>query len=287
MLREILESMRPRQWYKNLLIFLAIFFSRNLLNPAMLGTVALGFIVLCLVSSASYVINDIVDAGADRHHDKKKSRPIASGRLGIHAGIAFALILYAAGLFISWGLGAAFTISIALLIAMSQLYTFFFRSIAFADILVLSINFVLRAIAGALAIGVSVSPWLLIGVYLLALFLSTAKRKADLEIIGKDAQMYRSVFKVYSPELLGDMMLMESALLVMSYCLYSFLGFPYNSIVIMLTIPVVLFLVFRYHYLTMRLDNAVRDPELALLDPGMLAGISLWALMSFIALYIA
>src|SRR3989339_881905 len=187
MINEVFGIMRPKQWYKNLVVFVAIFFSKGIFNLNMLEASILAFISLCLVSSATYITNDIIDAESDRHHDKKKSRPIASGRMSVQSAIILSFILYAAGFAISFYVGKLVLISVAVLVILSQIYNLWIKNIAFADITLLSTNFMIRAVIGGFAIGVTVSSWLILGAYVLALFLSTAKRKSDLAILGEKA----------------------------------------------------------------------------------------------------
>jgi len=285
MLSELIELMRPKQWYKNLVVFAAIFFSLNFFNTSMLMTTALAFISLCLLSSGSYAINDIVDAEADKAHDKKKNRPIPSGRLSKGVALVWALLLYAFGFSISYIVGITFLAAGALLVLLTQFYNFLFKNIAFADVSVLSTNFMIRAVAGALAISVTISPWLILGTYLLALFLSMGKRKTDLEVLGEKAKSYKKVYEVYTAPVLDKFLLMSATLLFMAYCLYSFLGSKANSHLLMATIPIVFFLIFRYYHLTTMKHDIARSPERVFTDIQMLFGMALWFIIFSAALY--
>jgi len=286
MLEELIEIMRPKQWYKNLIIFAAIFFSKSIFNVQLLQLTAIGFVVLCFLSSGSYALNDIMDAEADRHHDKKKHRPIASGRLNPFLAAVWAILLYAAGFSLAWLVNSSFLAACAILVILTQFYNILFKNIAFADIAILSTNFMIRAVAGALAINVLISPWLILGTYLLALFLGTAKRKADLESLGKKAADYKKVFETYTSELLDNFLLMAGTLLFITYCLYSFLGSSAHTVAIMATIPVVFFLIFRYYYLTAKKQDIARDPENVFTDVQMVAGMLLWLIIFFLGTYI-
>ena len=287
MISELLELMRPKQWYKNLVVFAAIFFSMNMLNIPMLQTTVLAFASLCLLSSGNYAINDIVDAEADKAHDKKKKRPIPSGRLGKGVAFIWALLLYAFGFSISYFVGISFLAASASLVLLTQIYNFLFKNIAFADISVLSTNFMIRAVAGALAINVTISPWLILGTYLLALFLSIGKRKTDLEVLGEKAKSYKKVYEVYTAPVLDKFLLMSATLLFMAYSLYSFLGSKANSHLLMATIPVVFFLIFRYYHLTTMKHEIARSPERVFTDLQMLSGMVLWFIIFSAALYIS
>lgn len=287
MIKELIEIMRPKQWYKNLVIFAAIFFSVSMLNVGMLVTTSIGFIALCLLSSGSYAINDIVDAKSDKSHDKKKYRPIPSSRLSKPVAFIWAIILYAIGFSLSYLVGLSFLAAGAALVTLTQLYNFLFKNIAFADISVLSTNFMIRAVAGALAIAVTISPWLILGTYLLALFLSIAKRKTDLESLGNKAKEYKRVYEVYTVELLDRFLLMAATLLFICYCLYSFLGAPVkNNLYLMATIPIVFFLIFRYYHLASMKHEIARSPEKVFRDIQMVLGMLLWLIIFSAGLYI-
>jgi 4-hydroxybenzoate polyprenyltransferase len=286
MLGELLEIMRPKQWYKNLIIFAAIFFSKNFFDIPMLITSITAFVSFCFLSSASYAINDILDSESDKNHDKKRKRPIPSGRLSPGIAALWAILLYIVGFSLAWIINVAFFASGAILVLLVQVYNIYLKNIAFADIATLSTNFMIRAVAGALAISVFFSPWLILGAYLLALFLSSAKRKSDLESLGENASSYKKVFEVYTPNLLNGIFLMSGTLLFMAYSLYSFLRSEMNTTMIMATIPIVFFLIFRYYYLTSKNHDISRSPERVFTDFQMIAGMALWILIIFIGTYL-
>lgn len=283
---ELIKVMRPKQWYKNTVVFAALFFSKNFFNLAMLETVVLGFVALCFLSSSSYIINDIIDAKQDRSHDKKKNRPIASGKLPISLAIVWMVILLIVGVYISFTVGEKFTVLMAVFVIFLQSYNFYFKNIAFADISILSTNFMIRAVAGAIAINVIISPWLMLGTYLLALFLSSAKRKVDLETLGENAKKYKKVFEIYTIGLLDRILIVSSTLVFVAYCLYSFLGSLGNPTIMIATIPIVFFLIFRYYYLAISKNQIARDPENVFTDKQMLAGMILWIVILVTGLYL-
>lgn len=202
MLREIFISMRPKQWYKNLVIFIGIAFSLNLLNPNLWITVVSAFIIFCLLSGSIYLINDVLDKEKDQKHPKKSKRPVPAGELkplpAVFAGVA--LIITA--LFWSYFINMPFfSISIAFFLLM-LVYSVFLKDFIIVDMLVISTGFVLRAIAGALAISVVVSPWLIICTFLLALFLALGKRRHELFLLGEEARIHRQSMDGYSTDML-------------------------------------------------------------------------------------
>jgi 4-hydroxybenzoate polyprenyltransferase len=286
MLREIVEIIRPKQWYKNIVIGAAIFFSKNITNADMLIAVVIGFFSLCMISSSSYVINDIVDAQADKNHDQKKHRPIPSGRLNPKIAIFLSILMLCLGLYLATLVNNAFLGIAAFLFGLISAYNFFIKNIAFADISLLSANFMVRAIAGAFAINVAPSPWLVLGTYLLALFLAIAKRKSDLQILGENAKKYKKVFEVYTKEFLEQSLLTVMGLLFITYCLYSFLSSAVHSVVlVMSTIPVVSFLIFRYYNFAISNHNMARRAEEIFTDKQMALGMLLWIMLFFISMY--
>jgi len=182
---EFIRLMRPQQWYKNLLVFAAAFFSMNIFNPSSLLLSIYGFVILCLISSANYAINDLFDWKRDRMNPEKKKRPLAAGTISRREGVSFAVLLYAIGFYLSYSLNLWLFALVILFAALTTSYTFYFKNIAFADVIVISTNFVLRAIAGVILIGVDLSPWFFLSIFSFSFFLVFGKRYGDLMLMGK------------------------------------------------------------------------------------------------------
>ena len=199
-LTQVFMLLRPEQYYKNLVIFLALYFSGNFLDSEMLGLTILGFVTLCLVSSANYIVNDIVDRKKDKHHKEKAIRPIANGTISSGQGAVIAIIFFGIGLGLAYALSLKFFFALTALIFSSTTYSLLLRNELFMDILVIAINFVIRAVSGAFLLSVWVSPWLLIGTFLLALFLATGKRKAERIFLKKETRQHRPLLESYSDE---------------------------------------------------------------------------------------
>lgn len=280
-----IEILRVQQWYKNLIVFVALIFSAHLFLETSLINGFLAFISLCLLSSSNYILNDILDIDKDLFHDKKRLRPLPSGRLSIRMALVEFILIFALALLISRYISDNFFILSILLFILSQAYNFYFKEIPFADVAVLSTNFMLRALLGAIAISVFVSPWLVLGSYLLALFLALSKRKSDLLILGEKAILYKKVFSVYTIEILDKLSLLVLCLLLICYCMYSFLGSPIQFTYIVPTIPIIFFLLFRYYYLGMNSPDLVRNPESIFSDKQLLGGFILFILILFVGLY--
>ncbi len=282
MLKDILVSMRPKQWYKNLVIFIGIIFSINLLNLNLWIDVIAAFTIFCILSGSIYVLNDILDLEKDKNHPKKKNRPLASGRLKVSHALTSAIILICIALTGAYLLNLQFfMVSVAFFILM-LVYSFFLKEIIIVDIMVISIGFVLRAMAGALAIGVYVSPWLIICAFLLALFLALGKRRHELVLLKENASNHRKILGEYSTEMLDQMINITTSALIMSYSLYTFFS---GNIYIMITIPFAFYGLFRYIFLV-HARNMGGEPEMIFKDKGTVISIVLWVIVVVCVLYI-
>lgn len=281
MLKELIISMRPRQWYKNVVIFIGIVFSLNLLNLSLWIDAITAFIIFCVLSGSIYIINDVLDVEKDKSHPKKRQRPIPSGRLKINYAIISFVLLVVISLGVSYMINLFFFISALTFFMLLLIYSIFLKNIIIVDIMVISTGFVLRAIAGCLAVGVIISPWLIICAFLLALFLGIGKRRHELVLLGKNAANHRKILDGYNTEMLDQMTNITTSALIMSYSLYTFFT---GKIFIMLTIPFVVYGLFRYIYLV-HAENFGGEPEMLFKDKGMLLSMILWVLLVMIVLY--
>ena len=275
-----LHALRPLQWTKNLLVFAALFFARQTGDWAQVRRAALVFAVFCLISSALYLFNDILDRKADRLNALKRGRPVASGAVHWEIATLLAMILAAAGLFVGRFAAPAALACVLGYLVLGVSYSLFLKRIVIVDILAVSAGFVLRAVAGAYAIAATISPWLLICTVLLALFLVTAKRRHEL-LASRRPQRQRSVLAMYSPALLDQMIAVVTSSTLMAYILYAFAEqtrdkFP--SGLMPLTVPFVLYGIFRYLYLVYR-EAEGGDPEAILFRD--------WPLLAGVVLYVA
>jgi 4-hydroxybenzoate polyprenyltransferase len=282
MIKELIVSMRPKQWYKNVVLFAGIIFSSNLFNHQMWITVLLSFIIFCMIAGSEYIINDIMDKERDIIHPKKCNRPIASGKLNVLHALIFAVLMLSAALLGAYLINTRFFMSSLAYFLIIICYTLFLKHIAIVDVITISIGFVLRAIAGCLAINVSVSPWLIICAFLLALFLALGKRKHELILLENGAINHRKVLDNFSPEILDKMMTIITSALIMSYSLYTFLT---ANIWMIVTMPVIIYGVFRCIFL-FNSKNMGGEPEVLFKDKGMLACMILWVISIVGVLYI-
>ncbi len=281
MIKELLISMRPKQWYKNLVIFIGIVFSLNLLNLSLWIDVIVAFAIFCALSGSLYIINDIIDIEKDKNHPTKCNRPIASGKLKINTALISVVLLVIIALGTSyliniWFIGSAITFFLLILV-----YSLFLKHFIVMDMMVISTGFVIRAIAGCAAVGVIVSPWLIVGAFLLALFLAIGKRRHELVLLGDNAVNHRKILDGYSTEMLDQMMNITTSALIMSYSLYTFFT---GKIYIMLTIPIAFYGLFRYLYLV-HAKNFGGEPEMLFKDRGMLVSMILWVILVIAVLY--
>lgn len=281
MIKELSISMRPRQWYKNLVIFVGIVFSFNLLNLNLWINAIGAFAVFCALSGSIYILNDIIDIEKDKNHPQKRMRPIASGKLNPNHALTFAVIFILLALFFAYLINILFFISALTFFLLILIYSLFLKHFIIVDIMIISTGFVIRAIAGCLAIDVLVSPWLIICAFLLALFLAIGKRRHELVLLGSDAGNHRKILDGYSTEMLDQMINITTSALIMSYSLYTFFT---GKIFIMLTIPFAFYGLFRYIYLIHK-KNFGGEPEVLFKDIGMLFSIILWVLLAVFVLY--
>lgn len=277
----LLISLRPKQWIKNLLLFAGLLFTldqghtvRQFMNAG------LGFLLFSALSSTVYLINDLADRESDRQHPKKRRRPIASGELAPALALGAAAALGLVGLAGSFALGLRFG-TIALLYFMVTLgYTFQLKHVVILDVLVLAAGFVFRAVAGAFVIDVSISAWLILCTLMLALFLGLSKRRAELisvQLAGIPGT--RRILEEYSPALLDQMIVIVTSVSLMSYSLYT-VSSPTAQThhYLMLTIPFVIYGIFRYLYLMHRHSLGESPDSVLVEDKPMLINILLWGL---------
>lgn len=280
---DYLKVLRPQQWYKNLLVFLPLIFVGKVLEWPLLWVTFLGFVSLCFCSSFNYIINDIVDRKKDKAHPEKRTRPITSGKVPIPAALVLAFILLALGLRLAFILDKEFVWAVALLVVLTQLYSFFLKKVAFADIITVAINFVVRAGAGAFLLNAVISPWLVLCTFFFALFLLAGKRYADLIFLGAKAAEHKETLRVYTKEVANAFMIIATALLVTMYSAYALLSEHHG---LAFSLPFALFVIFRYFSLIYIGSPIARHPEKVFRDWRMVIGMLLWGIIVLAAIYL-
>jgi len=292
-LRGLLRTMRPKQWSKNVFIFAAVVFDSKMFVPGPffstpLGKSILGFGLLCLMSSAVYILNDIVDVEADRQHPKKKNRPIRSGQLPIPVAILAAIILPLVILPLSFWLDSIFGIIVALYGLINVAYSFKLKHVVIIDVLILASGFVLRVGAGVPLVQTQrFSPWMFVCMALLALFLGFSKRRQEIMLLKDGAVNSRAILEEYNLEFLDGMLNVIMASTIVAYSFYTFQaeGLPPNH-AMMLTIPFVLYGIFRYLYLVHVRGEIAPPDEVVFKDRPMQIDLALWALSVILILYV-
>lgn len=270
----LVKAMRPKQWTKNLLLFAGLLFTLNdtwkPFSPEMwrnLEHAALAFVVFCLVSSAVYLVNDVVDIEQDRAHPKKKLRPLASGVLSAGLAKFAALVCAGAGLSLGFWLNQNYGFLVASYLLMQAGYTFWWKHVVLVDVFVIAMGFVMRAVGGVLVLGAAISPWFYLVTLLGALFLGLAKRRHEIKVLDGQAHEHRKILGEYSPALLDQALSILASATVMAFSLYTFTApkLPANHSM-MLTIPLVLYGLFRYLYLLHMKDMGGSPEEVLLRD---------------------
>lgn len=283
----LLRSMRPKQWTKNIFIFAALIFDGKLFQPVPLVNTLIGFVVLCLLSSAVYLINDCADVNADRAHPVKRNRPIARGDVPIPLAIAWAAVLIVVSLAVAFTLNLTFGAIALVYLVTATLYTFKVKHVVILDVIFLAAGFVLRVAAGTPLVDAErFSPWLYTCMALLALLIGFGKRRAELIELGGRSTT-RAALDHYSLPLLDQIIAIVTGALIVSYTLYTFFApqLPANH-AMMLTIPFVVYGLFRYLYLVHVKGEGGAPDELALKDRPLQITFALWALAAIAVLYV-
>jgi 4-hydroxybenzoate polyprenyltransferase len=279
-LAALLEALRPSQWVKNGFVFAALIFSQHLFHWEKTERVALAAFLFCLVSSAFYLMNDVLDAREDRQHPSKRQRPVASGRLAPRAAITASLLLGAGSLAAAWFLDPRFLLVLGIYALLSGLYSAALKHVMLLDVFVIAAGFVCRVVAGGVVIHVEISPWLIVCTTMLALFLALTKRRHELVSLGAEAANHRASLARYTPYFLDQLIGIVTAATVMSYSLYTLSAdaltkFPGKRLE--LTIPFVLLGIFRYLYLVHRASEGGNPTRLLLTDRVLIVVVLLWA----------
>ncbi len=284
----LFKSLRPRQWPKNGVVLVGLVFARELGQPAQVGRAVLAALLFCLLSGAVYLVNDLLDLEKDRRHPTKRSRPLAAGLLSPRVAVVFAGVAGVAGLGASFLLSPAFGAVATGYLGLQALYIVWLKHTVILDVLALAAGFVLRAVAGAVVVQVPISPWLYVCTMLLALFLALGKRRQELVLLDAGAGEHRPALEQYTVALLDHLLQVVTTSLLVAYMLYTFFAgnLPRNSSM-MLTIPFVLYGLFRYLYLVHARGEGGSPEDVLLRDRPMAACVALWAITSVAILYFA
>ncbi|HXI28325.1 MAG TPA: decaprenyl-phosphate phosphoribosyltransferase [Vicinamibacterales bacterium] len=284
----LLYSLRPGQWSKNLVIFAGLLFGLRLFDPdAVLAAVG-AFVVFCVLSGVVYLVNDVADRETDRRHPLKAHRPIASGALPVSLAIVAAAGLAIAGLAGAVAVGWRFAAVAASYLVLQLAYSGALKHIVILDVLTIAIGFVLRAAGGAVAVNVEISRWLLVCTILLALFISLAKRRHEIVLLANGATSHRPILGEYSAYLLDQMIGVVTASTLISYIFYTISPETvekFDTPWLGLTIPFVIYGIFRYLYLVHQREGGGSPADLLLTDRPLLACVALWAVVVALIIY--
>ena len=293
LLKALLLAARPRQWTKNLLIYVPLFFTAGdvwgLSDAAgalsLLGKATLAVILFSLVSSGQYMVNDVIDANEDRRHPRKRLRPVASGALAPAVALAVGGLLAVGGTAAAFVIEPAFGWVTAIYLVTAAAYSFALKRVALLDVFVIGAGFVLRTVAGAAVLGVPVSPWLYTCAGLGALFVALSKRRSELSNAGDRAPEQREALDLYSVPLLDQLIGVSATAALLTYVLYTFTApnLPEDHSM-MLTAPFAVYILFRYIYLVQRRGLGENPEEVFTSDVPIMVAVALWLLTALAVL---
>lgn len=288
MLGNLFRMVRPGQWTKNGLLFAALVFAGEIRDFARLEIVIIAAALYCVLSSSVYIINDLVDRESDRKHPTKRHRPIASDAVSPAFAGSLAVILLVVGLGGSWMINREFFISALVFVGLNLLYSFFLKRLVIIDVIAIAMSFVIRAFAGAVAIDVPASDWMLMNTLLLALFLSFGKRRHELVLLEQNAGEHRRSLAGYSSYLLDQMIAVTTPSVLVVYMLYTFsseVSEKLGTDRLYFTIPFVVYGIFRYLYLIHQKDKGGSPVRVLLTDVPILITVVLWLITAILLIY--
>jgi 4-hydroxybenzoate polyprenyltransferase len=287
-LLNLLISLRPGQWTKNLFVFAALVFAERLNDQRAVLKAIVAFGVFCVLSSTIYLVNDVLDRQQDRRHPLKAHRPIASGALSPAVALAAAAMMGVTAMMASWAMGWLFFQTAAAYLVLLIAYSAFLKQIVILDVLTIAAGFTLRAAAGAAAIAVPISHWLLVCTTLLALFIALSKRRHELTLLTETAGEHRAILGDYTPYLLDQMISVVTASTLIAYAFYTISPETterFGTDLLSLTILFPLYGILRYLYLVHRRDKGGSPAELVVNDKPLLVCVALWALSVVVIIY--
>lgn len=288
-MRALFATLRSQQWVKNFVLFAGLVFSQNLSKTDMLLKTLAGFALFCLLSSSVYILNDILDVESDRKHPLKSNRPIAKGEIKISTAVLLSILLSLISLSLSVWLSPLFALTAIGYFILNLFYSLYLKHVVIIDVMCIALGFVIRAVAGAVLIGVEISAWLVVCTTLLALFMGFGKRRHELLLLETQATDHRKALSEYSPYFLDQLISVVTASTVVAYAFYTLspeveskLGTKHMD----LTIPFVLYGVFRYLYLIHQKEGGGSPTRMLLNDKPILANIILWLLAVILIVYV-
>jgi len=294
MLRNLIRTMRPEQWTKNLVLFAGLLFAGGLLDPALIGLSVMGFLAFCLLSGASYIMNDLVDLGRDREHPEKRLRPVASGALTPRAAGSAAALIAAAGIAWAYAIEPRFGNVAVAYLGLNVLYSVLLRRLVILDVMSIAVGFVLRAVASVEVLSgreptIDLSPWLIVCTFLLALFLGLAKRRHEAVALGAAAAAHRTTLEHYPRDVADAFITIVASATIVSYAIYTI--WPgtvekVGSARLVYTVPFVVYGILRYVYLVMAAGQGGKPAKALVSDRPLGISIVLWAAAVAVVIYL-
>lgn len=292
-IKYLIISMRPKQWIKNLFVIAALFFSKNMMDVSIVLRVSFAFVIFCLFSSSVYLINDILDLEKDKSHPKKSSRPLASGLLSTKISLLSSLILLSVAIIGSLFLNRGLLVVGLIYWLINLFYTLYLKNLVIIDVICIAIGFVLRVVAGGIAVEVPSSHWVLATTIFLSLFLGFAKRRGEIALsfdssLMPQEQKTRPVLKNYTILLLDQFLVICATASIMSYALFSLSEYAFERFGthnLIYTIPFVVFGVFRYLYLIHTSDYYEDPTQTLFIDKPLILNIVLWIICVVFIIY--
>lgn len=282
---ELLRLMRPHQWVKNTFVFTGLLFGHVWHDAHLVMQVVFAFAAFCLVSSAIYIVNDMVDVEQDRQHPVKRLRPLAAGRVSLAIAGPFALLVGATGLGLAYAAGPVVLVILIAYALMNIAYSLWLKHVVILDVFIIATGFMLRILVGTLGVGIPPSQWLLLCGLMVTLFLGFSKRRAEIIALSEEGGAHRKVLQHYSPLLLDKMIGITSAGLIMSYSLYTMNAETiriHGTANLIYTVPFVMYGVFRYIYL-LHHQSRGGDPSHDLVrDPHLLIVVGVWLITTIL-----
>lgn len=289
MIFDAVKLARPAQWLKNGIMVLALVFAGELSHPDKVILTIIAIAIYCALSSAAYIFNDLIDIDRDRLHPRKKNRPLAAGRVSTGTAVVLIVVLATAGLIGAWFVNRPFFYSALAFLTLNGLYSLRLKDLVIVDVMTVAMSFVIRAYAGAFAIDVPASTWMLINTMLLALFLGLGKRRHELVRLEETAGDHRKTLSMYSTVLLDQFIAVVTAALIVIYMLYSFsteVSVKLGTDHLFVTIPFVIYGLFRYLYLIHREDQGGSPTRVLINDKPILLTVMLWLITASLILYV-
>lgn len=269
---------RPIQWSKNAVVLAALVFGHAWSDPVNIPRALVAMLAFCLISSAGYIVNDWLDTERDRHHPVKRNRPLASGAIPVNQALGLALLLLVASLALALAVSPLLALVIATYGVLMAGYSVWLKHVVILDVFVIASGFLLRAFAGGVAVGVRISPWLMLCTVLLALFLGFSKRRSEMIMLDEAAVRHRRALSGYTPQILDLFILLAASSTLIAYSIYTFTAESVPpSGAMMVTIPIVAFALFRYLYLVYGRAQGGAPEVLLFRDRPLFGAIVLWA----------